>query len=235
MPSQAQATATSPRGGDGGAAGRTDDDHLWAKAAELERDFAGYKRRLAERRAHAAAAAEVVAGGRAEEERRGGEDDAAAAGRGRRYEEYVRKRDERLRQEWRARMERKEAEMQAFWARLDRAGSRGRRACGELAAATASISNAGEVTHRDAGSPSPTPTLWLPCLQLQLTLINCFPPNKPPFSLHFLWRFFLSQTIDFHFSILIFHVLVQKRLEIVRCRKKLLDVICFLHLWTTMQ
>lgn len=123
-------------------------DHLRAKAAELERDFAGYKRRLAERRAQQAVA-ELAAGRRAggggdeeeEEEERGGDD---AAGRGRRYEEYVRRRDERLRQEWRARMKRKEAEVQALWARLDRTGSsRGssRRAGdddhdGELTAAT---------------------------------------------------------------------------------------------------
>ncbi|CAL5044049.1 unnamed protein product [Urochloa decumbens] len=102
------------------AAAGTGTDHLWAKAAELERDFEGYKRRLAERRAQAAA------GDRAEgEEERGGggDDDAAAGGRGRRYEEYVRRRDERLRHEWRARMERKEAEVQALWARLDRTGS----------------------------------------------------------------------------------------------------------------
>ncbi|XP_062228340.1 flocculation protein FLO11-like [Phragmites australis] len=106
------------------AAGSTGD--LWAKGAELERDFAGYKRRLAERRAHAAA---DRAGG-AEDEREAeerGDGDVAGHVRGRRYEEYVRRRDERLRQEWRARMERKEAEMKALWARLDRAGSRGRR------------------------------------------------------------------------------------------------------------
>ncbi|KAG0513283.1 hypothetical protein BDA96_10G088200 [Sorghum bicolor] len=98
----------------------TGTDHLWAKAAELERDFAGYKRRLAERRAQAqhavAEAAGRRAGGGGEEDDRAGD----AAGRGRRYEEYVRRRDERLRQEWRARMERKEAEVQALWARLDR-------------------------------------------------------------------------------------------------------------------
>ncbi|KAJ1258428.1 hypothetical protein BS78_10G074000 [Paspalum vaginatum] len=99
-------------------------EHLWAKAAELERDFAGYKRRLAERMAH---------GVGDEVPERGGDGDAAAE-RGRRYEEYVRRRDERLRQEWRARMERKEAEMQELWARLD--GSRGRRGGGELAAAS---------------------------------------------------------------------------------------------------
>ncbi|RLN12541.1 hypothetical protein C2845_PM09G06130 [Panicum miliaceum] len=131
MSSRAPATAA-PRGGEGAAGGA---DQLWAKAAELERDFEGYKRRLAERRAQAAA---EVAGGRAdedgEEERRGPGD---AAGRGRRYEEYVRRRDERLRQEWRARMERKEAEVQALWAHLDRTGSRGRRGGdGELAAAS---------------------------------------------------------------------------------------------------
>ncbi|KAF8733195.1 hypothetical protein HU200_015570 [Digitaria exilis] len=110
-------------------------DHLWAKAAELERDFAGYKRRIAERRALSAAGEE------AEEESHGGDADAdAAGGRGRRYEEYVRKRDERLRHEWRARMERKEAEMQALWTRLDRSASRGGRHAGdddgELAAAS---------------------------------------------------------------------------------------------------
>nr|CAB3467350.1 unnamed protein product [Digitaria exilis] len=99
-------------------------DHLWAKAAELERHFAGYKRRLAERRA--LAAAEVVAGGEEAEEESHGGDAADGGGRGRRYEEYVRKRDERLRHEWRVRMERKEAEMQALWTRLDRTGSRGR-------------------------------------------------------------------------------------------------------------
>ncbi|TVU12213.1 hypothetical protein EJB05_45846, partial [Eragrostis curvula] len=108
---------------------------LWAKAAELERDFAGYKRRLAERRACAAAVAVAAdtSNRGAEEEGRGGD----VAGRGRRYEEYVRRRDERLRQEWRARMERKEAEMKDLWARLDRAGSRGRSGGdgGELASA----------------------------------------------------------------------------------------------------
>ncbi|GJN29388.1 hypothetical protein PR202_gb17612 [Eleusine coracana subsp. coracana] len=112
---------------------------LWAKAAELERDFAGYKRRLAEKRACAAAAVAVAgdgAGGGDEEEE---EEEEQSAGRGRRYEEYVRRRDERLRQEWRVRMERKEAEMKALWARLDRAaGSRSRRGGdgGELAAAS---------------------------------------------------------------------------------------------------
>jgi hypothetical protein len=98
---------------------------LWARAAELERDFAGYKRRLAERRASAAAVAV------SEEEQGAGE----GSGRGRRYEEYVRRRDERLRQEWRARMERKEAEMKAFWARLDPTSS-SRGVDGELASAS---------------------------------------------------------------------------------------------------
>ncbi|KAL6861873.1 hypothetical protein ACP4OV_017573 [Aristida adscensionis] len=116
------------------AAGATAD--LWAKAAELERDFAGYKRRLAERREHAAAA---VAGRGADEVRGGGGGGEEVAGRGRRYEEYVRRRDERLRHEWRARMERKEAEMKALWARLDRSASRrgggGGDGDGELAAA----------------------------------------------------------------------------------------------------
>lgn len=97
---------------------------LWAKAAELERDFAGYKRRLADRRALAAAVTGRD-GAEEEEQRSAGE---GAAARGRRYDEYVRRRDERLRQEWRARMELKEAEMKALWARLDRGGgSRSRR------------------------------------------------------------------------------------------------------------
>ncbi|CAL5051582.1 unnamed protein product [Urochloa decumbens] len=133
----ATATAAAPRGSSGAAAAGTGTDHLWAKAAELERDFEGYKRRLAERRAQAAA--DLAAGDRAEgEEERGGggDDDAAAGGRGRRYEEYVRRRDERLRHEWRARMERKEAEVQALWARLDRTGSSRGRGGGDLAAAS---------------------------------------------------------------------------------------------------
>ncbi|KAG2610112.1 hypothetical protein PVAP13_4KG097200 [Panicum virgatum] len=130
------------------AGGEGADRLLWAKAAELERDFAGYKRRLAERRAQAAAA--EVAASRADEdeaERRGAGD---APGRGRRYEEYVRRRDERLRHEWRARMERKEAEVQALWARLDRTGSRGRLrgGGGELAAA----SHAGELMQDHHGN-----------------------------------------------------------------------------------
>uniref|UniRef100_A0ACD5XYE4 Uncharacterized protein n=1 Tax=Avena sativa TaxID=4498 RepID=A0ACD5XYE4_AVESA len=49
------------------------------------------------------------------------------AGRGRRYEAYVRRRDEKLRQGWLARMERKEAEVKALWARLDNTGSAGGR------------------------------------------------------------------------------------------------------------
>ena len=105
------------------AGGEGADRLLWAKAAELERDFAGYKRRLAERRAQAAAA--EVAAARADEdeaERRGAGD---APGRGRRYEEYVRRRDERLRHEWRARMERKEAEVKALWAQLELTGRAG--------------------------------------------------------------------------------------------------------------
>lgn len=94
---------------------------LWAMAAELERQFAGYKQRLADRDGTAAAPSEHV------------EDDAAAAAacddngggeeedvmRGRMYEAYVRRRDERLREGWRARMERKEAEVKAFWAQLE--------------------------------------------------------------------------------------------------------------------
>jgi len=112
MSSRAPAAAA-PRGGGG-------TDHLRAKAAELERDFAGYKRRLAERRAQAAA---EVAAGRADEEERCGPGDAA--GRGRRYDEYVRRRDERLRQDWRARMERKEAEVKALWAQLELTGRAG--------------------------------------------------------------------------------------------------------------
>ncbi|XP_040381428.1 treacle protein-like [Oryza brachyantha] len=96
------------------------DDVLWAKAAELERQFEGYKRRLPERRKDPATAAVAVADrpdGAAEEE----DEEAAAAavvGRGRRYDAYVRRRDEKLRQGWRARMERKEAEMKALWAHL---------------------------------------------------------------------------------------------------------------------
>lgn len=105
---------------------------LRAQAAELERQFDVYKLRLAEKRRDAAAAAAAAAaalvvvdhhppnigvedgsGGRGAEK----EDDEV--GRGRRYEAYVRRRDEKLRQGWLARMERKEAEVKALWARLD--------------------------------------------------------------------------------------------------------------------
>ena len=185
------------------AGGEGADRLLWAKAAELERDFAGYKRRLAERRAQAAAA--EVAAARADEdeaERRGAGD---APGRGRRYEEYVRRRDERLRHEWRARMERKEAEVQALWARLDRTGSRGRRGGGggggggELVAAShARGVNSGMLFF---------PALSLPSLQLQLTS-NCF-PIRTYLVLAFLVAIFFSPMVDLPFFFL-FIFLVQK-------------------------
>lgn len=181
--------AGAQRGGEGGAAGTT--DHLWAKVAELERDFAGYKRRLAERRAQAAA--EVAGDHAGEEERR---DDDAAGGRGRRYEEYVRKRDERLRQEWRSRMERKEAEMQELWARLDRSGSRGQRAGagdGELAA----TGHAREVI----SSSNAFPTLSLYFLAVSAD-IDLFSHLKAPFALlciSFLVANFYCQMIGFLF------------------------------------
>jgi len=194
------------------AGGEGADRLLWAKAAELERDFAGYKRRLAERRAQAAAA--EVAAARADEdeaERRGAGD---APGRGRRYEEYVRRRDERLRHEWRARMERKEAEVQALWARLDRTGSRGRLrgGGGELAAA----SHAGEVNSRTLFSA----TLSLPSLQLQLTS-NCFPIRTEPtlfFFLHFSWHFFFHQMVD-RSSLFSFSCFWYRKLETARSRQ----------------
>ncbi|TVU28904.1 hypothetical protein EJB05_20442, partial [Eragrostis curvula] len=106
---------------------------LWAMAAELERQFAGYKQRLAERNGRSAhhddaAACDdvgvcVVGNGGVEEEEvtePGGGDV-----RGRMYEAYVRRRDERLRQGWRERMERKEAEVKAFWAQLELSGRAG--------------------------------------------------------------------------------------------------------------
>ncbi|VAI50275.1 unnamed protein product [Triticum turgidum subsp. durum] len=115
---------------------------LWAMAAELERQFAGYKQRLASSGrisslvddaddAHvlvlaaapdddAGAAGGVAGNGLFEEEE---EEDAAVGGvRGRMYEAYTRRRDARLRSVWRARMERKEAEVMALWAQLGRGG-----------------------------------------------------------------------------------------------------------------
>jgi hypothetical protein len=117
-------------------------------AAELERQFAGYKQRLAERttttgatttaRDHDVDAGDDEGGGDGAEE---GDGDEAAGGdgrgggggdvRGRMYEAYVRRRDERLRDGWRARMERKEAEVKALWAQLELAAGRG---CAERAA-----------------------------------------------------------------------------------------------------
>lgn len=101
---------------------------LWAMAAELERQFAGYKQRLAERTttgATATARERHDAGDGADE---AGDDDEAGGGggdvRGRKYEAYARRRDERLRDGWRARMERKEAEVKALWAQLELAAGR---------------------------------------------------------------------------------------------------------------
>lgn len=128
---------------------------LWAMAAELERQYAGYKQRLAERTTTAAATttacehnvddygdADAGGGDSAEE----GDDVDAAGGdgrcggsgdvRGRLYEAYVRRRDERLRDGWRERMERKEAEVKALWAQLElaAAGRAGGGVCAERAA-----------------------------------------------------------------------------------------------------
>uniref|UniRef100_A0ACD5ZCH7 Uncharacterized protein n=1 Tax=Avena sativa TaxID=4498 RepID=A0ACD5ZCH7_AVESA len=113
---------------------------LWAMAAELERQFAGYKQRFAERRDscdapedvaanadYAAVALRIVdsvdvsSGGEEEDEDGVGDGDRGGGGggvRGRMYEAYTRRRDERLRSVWRARMERKEAEVMAIWAQL---------------------------------------------------------------------------------------------------------------------
>ncbi|CAL4885636.1 unnamed protein product [Urochloa decumbens] len=110
---------------------------LWAMAADLERQFAGYKQRLADR--------DDVTPARDHDDDTGGgggdgcvyeeeEEEAAAGGRssissgdgdvrGRMYEAYVRRRDERLREGWRARMERKEAEVKALWAQLELAAA----------------------------------------------------------------------------------------------------------------
>uniref|UniRef100_A0ACD5ZAM4 Uncharacterized protein n=1 Tax=Avena sativa TaxID=4498 RepID=A0ACD5ZAM4_AVESA len=127
---------TAPR--DGGEEGAAVD--LWAMAAELERQFAGYKERFAERTSScvvddivAAADGDDDAGGALrvadirdasdddEEEDEAGDGDRDGGGggvRGRMYEAYTRRRDERLRCVWRARMERKEAEVMALWAQL---------------------------------------------------------------------------------------------------------------------
>ncbi|KAF7091463.1 hypothetical protein CFC21_094039 [Triticum aestivum] len=106
---------------------------LWAMAAELERQFAGYKQRLAssgrisslvaDDDAHVLVLAAAPDDDRVEEE----EEEYAAVGgvRGRMYEAYTRRRDERLRSVWRARMERKEAEVMALWAQLDARGGGG--------------------------------------------------------------------------------------------------------------
>uniref|UniRef100_A0A0E0GDP6 Uncharacterized protein n=1 Tax=Oryza nivara TaxID=4536 RepID=A0A0E0GDP6_ORYNI len=94
-------------------------------AAELERQFAGYKQRRAERsgapRGDDDGADARGGGGEEEEEEEEGDGDGGDV-RGRRYEAYTRRRDERLRERegWRARMERKEAEVRALWAQLER-------------------------------------------------------------------------------------------------------------------
>ena len=112
---------------------------LWAMVAELERHFAGYKQRLAERGETAArerdgdAAAAACDGtgggggvyGASQSDEAGGRGSNSSDVRGRMYEAYVRRRDERLREGWRARMERKEAEVKALWAQLELTGRAG--------------------------------------------------------------------------------------------------------------
>ncbi|XP_066328687.1 uncharacterized protein [Miscanthus floridulus] len=120
---------------------------LWAMAAELERQFAGYKQRLAERttttgttttaRDHDVDDYAVGDGAEEEDDDEAGGDGRGGSGdvRGRMYEPYVRRRDERLRDGWRARMERKEAEVKALWAQLELAAGRaGGGGCAERAA-----------------------------------------------------------------------------------------------------
>ncbi|PNT69691.1 hypothetical protein BRADI_3g60070v3 [Brachypodium distachyon] len=95
---------------------------LWAMAAELERHFAGYKHRLALAGNNAVVpdvdvgACASINGGDTEEE------DGGDVRPGRMYEAYTRRRDERLRSGWRARMERKEAQVMALLAQLDSRG-----------------------------------------------------------------------------------------------------------------
>jgi hypothetical protein len=98
---------------------------LRAMAAELERQFAGYKQRLAERNGSAHVDNDESGGGVGEAEPGDGDDSGDDVMRGRMYEAYVRRRDERLRQGWRARMARKEAEVKAFWAQLEFTGRAG--------------------------------------------------------------------------------------------------------------
>uniref|UniRef100_A0A0E0L8Y4 Uncharacterized protein n=1 Tax=Oryza punctata TaxID=4537 RepID=A0A0E0L8Y4_ORYPU len=127
------------------------DGDLWAKAAELERQFEGYKRRVAGRRSSSAAAA--VADRQEDYSGDGGaEEVAVVVGRGRRYDAYVRRRDEKLRQGWRARMERKEAEMKALWARLDV----DRRRDADLAAGNGKEQKPGNLEAKPAASPATT-------------------------------------------------------------------------------
>ncbi|KAM3194556.1 hypothetical protein ACQJBY_070930 [Aegilops geniculata] len=139
-------------------------DPLWAQAAELERQFEGYKRRLAERRDAAAAAVAAASDRRRPDDGGDGageKEEEEEVGRGRRYEAYVRRRDEKLRQGWLARMERKEAEVKALWARLD--GGRHRPGDGLAAAA----SPAREQKPRSMEKPaSPATPKCIPAMKL---------------------------------------------------------------------
>ncbi|KAF0931178.1 hypothetical protein E2562_002531 [Oryza meyeriana var. granulata] len=139
---------------DGGAGGGEVD--LWAMAAELERKFAGYKQRLAERSGTPRGGDGVDdaggGGNRGGEEEDEGDGDGGDGGddvRGRMYEAYTRRRDERLREGWRARMERKEAEVKALWAQLERGA--GGRAAGCCATATDDGGGTAGEKHGDDG------------------------------------------------------------------------------------
>uniref|UniRef100_A0A453PSY3 Uncharacterized protein n=1 Tax=Aegilops tauschii subsp. strangulata TaxID=200361 RepID=A0A453PSY3_AEGTS len=150
---------TSPKAGPLRLAAMTPRDgavDLWAMAAELERQFAGYKQRLAssgrisslvaDDDAHVLVLAAAPDDDRVEEE----EEEYAAVGgvRGRMYEAYTRRRDERLRSVWRARMERKEAEVMALWAQLDARGGGGPAAAEDVDGAAGEVGNS--VTARSA-------------------------------------------------------------------------------------
>uniref|UniRef100_A0A0E0K601 Uncharacterized protein n=1 Tax=Oryza punctata TaxID=4537 RepID=A0A0E0K601_ORYPU len=113
-------------------------------AAELERQFAGYKQRLAER-----SGAPLGDDGDDDADARGGGEEEDGDGgdvKGRRYEAYTRRRDERLREGWRARMERKEAEVKALWAQLERGGGRA------AGCATATTDDGGGAAGEKAGN-----------------------------------------------------------------------------------
>ncbi|XP_020090983.1 uncharacterized protein LOC109711993 isoform X2 [Ananas comosus] len=152
-----------------GARGRCElNDELRVKATELERRFADYKLRIGadgtgpaprrgEIRGGTCADADGTCGGEERRRRR------RRRRRGELYGAYMERRDARLREGWRTRMEEKEAQMKAMWESLERSRAEmaarfGRSRSHNVEKREISESSAEKKTHDLATPPRSTPS-----------------------------------------------------------------------------